>query len=617
MKKRKGYYFFLISIILLAVVTIALSYFDSQGTMLAPRSSYSQCITPPAYPQLITQSGTICPGTYNYGIGIGANNVKINCQAGTSFNGANWGGTNGVTILSVNDITLDGCEFTNFTQDGVHIEGTPSSQSSRISLLNIVSSINRKDGVYVGANVLNFSVNDSLISANLRDGLYFNASYFGNLTTNADLFPNGISIFENTIANNRENGINFNAFNYHLNLLWPLNNSVKIEKNNVSNNVKNGIQFIGFSENMPSFRGLNSNSHIYQNFINYNGENGVSMVAAKSRPIYPLRSHIGHISFNDIIGNADNGISFSVPSNDPQVYTGSTIFANYITTNGKNGVAFSADPNNYTDTLYFSFFILQNHINSNVGDGVNIDSINLNGQWWYSQIIHSGHIECNDILFNGAGQSDGIELRGSDISQSIYISDKNIIENNNRGIYFTDYGPAFLGAISYNVINNSITSNAMGLFVNHSYDSNEASYYYGNDFDQNTVQAIDRNAWAYPGFRNNWWSDYSPTCADINPADGWCDVPRFIPVGETEWQTKAGTWWGHKLRGYLVKANTGVVPKQDCPIIEFPQPFNNTLVAHSTGSVGTNNPQEPGTSGSGSSGTTGGTGEPGSSNSDG
>src|SRR3989344_218898 len=207
MKRGRGYKFFFISVLLLAVFTIALSYFDNRGVNLAPKV-YSNCITPPAYPQMIMQSGKICPGTYYHGMGIGADNVKVNCQAGTSFNGASWGGTNGVTILSVNNVTLEGCAFTNFTQDGVHIEGTPSSQSSGINLLNIVASINRKDGIYVGANVLNFTVNDSLIRSNDRDGIHFNAN---NILNPSDIFPNGINIAGSKIIHNLENGINIYA----------------------------------------------------------------------------------------------------------------------------------------------------------------------------------------------------------------------------------------------------------------------------------------------------------------------------------------------------------------------------------------------------------------------
>ncbi len=613
MKKGHGYYFFLMSIVLLAVVTLTISYFDSQGTMLAPRPTYSQCITPPVYPQLIMQSGTICPGTYNYGIGIGANNVKINCQAGTSFNGANWGGTNGATILSVNNITLDGCAFTNFTQDGVHIEGTPSSQSSEINLLNIVSSINRKNGIYVGPNVLNFSVNNSLLLANERDGIHFNAN---NILNPSDIFPNGINIAGSKIIHNLENGINIYAFDYYVApsgvpySVLP-NNSIVIEKNNISSNLKDGIQSLGFAESSRS-----KNFGVHANYINDNGEDGISMVSDRTTSYGQFFTSIGYISFNDLISNGRNGISFDVPEriNLTWVNTGATIYANYIAHNGKNGIFYDAESYNITTYLNdFNFYsdIVQNSIIYN-----NEDGIYLAGSDTFTHNSIRPQISCNDILYSGAGNGDGIEIRDLTSAQFVNIKDRNIIENNNRGIYIDEYDPEFTSSIGYSLYNNSITSNNVGLLVNHSYDSDESSSYYGNDFDQNTVQAIDRNSWAYPGFRNNWWSDYSPTCADANPADGWCDVPRFIPVGETEWQTKAGTWWGHKLRGYLVKANTGIVPKQDCPIIELPQPFNNTLVGTQTNPFGTNT-GEPGSGGSGSSGTTGGTGEPGSSNSDG
>ncbi|MEK6836354.1 MAG: hypothetical protein AABX94_01655 [Nanoarchaeota archaeon] len=92
----------LIVFVIVSLVAIFSIYqFGLFDVGLAPRV-YSSCITPPAYPGVITQSGNICPGTYPYGIGIGASNIKVTCPpaaSATIFDGNTWVGKNGLKIM--------------------------------------------------------------------------------------------------------------------------------------------------------------------------------------------------------------------------------------------------------------------------------------------------------------------------------------------------------------------------------------------------------------------------------------------------------------------------------------------------------------------------------------
>ena len=92
MNKSRGW---LIAFAVVSLVAIFLFYeFGFFDVSLAPRRNVPSvpvqpsCIVPPAYPKLIMQSAVICPGNYNYGIGIGASNVSVKCLAAT-FTGEN------------------------------------------------------------------------------------------------------------------------------------------------------------------------------------------------------------------------------------------------------------------------------------------------------------------------------------------------------------------------------------------------------------------------------------------------------------------------------------------------------------------------------------------------
>ncbi|MEK6793039.1 MAG: hypothetical protein AABX95_04425, partial [Nanoarchaeota archaeon] len=67
----------LIAFVIVSLVAIFSIYqFGLFDVGLAPRV-YSSCITPPVYPQAITQSGIICPGTYYDGIEIAGNDINL------------------------------------------------------------------------------------------------------------------------------------------------------------------------------------------------------------------------------------------------------------------------------------------------------------------------------------------------------------------------------------------------------------------------------------------------------------------------------------------------------------------------------------------------------------
>ena len=106
-----------------------------------------------------------------------------------------------------------------------------------------------------------------------------------------------------------------------------------------------------------------------------------------------------------------------------------------------------------------------------------------------------------------------------------------------------------------------------------------------HDFENNTQHP--QSFIAFPPqstlWQNNWWNEYSPTCVDSQP-DGWCDVDYPIPVQYFDYSPKAGTWWGHKLRGYLVEDNSGrgVILKSSCPVITLPFPGNSSIPGNGT-----------------------------------
>ena len=419
----------IIALIAIAVLGIAYSQLSPN---LAPRV-YSQCITPPVYPQMIMQSGKICSGTYNYGIGIGANNVKINCQAGTSFNGAGWNGLNGLTIINMSNVTVQGCSFSNFN-DGIYLEGQPNAfySSKEIYLLNLVSRNNNGNGIYIGQNVENVTLKDSNITSNNFEGILLTSNYFGLVSAAASMFPDKIKVLNNQITNNGNNGIYLNQLDYfaHTPGVISVNNSVEIVNNFISHNMENGIKNTGADA---------SASSILRNYINNNGISGISIRGEKSINLvnnsnftyFYIRSSFGNIALNDLIGNGQDGLQMYSTRlsnvNSAHNVNPGNVYGNFIENNGRNGINYDAEDYSTSHLGHFIFYanILQNDITNNGREGFYFDE-GANFTSGLDTVMPL--IRCNDILSNGGGTASGIKIKALYISHgTFWIFDENII----------------------------------------------------------------------------------------------------------------------------------------------------------------------------------------------
>lgn len=530
---------------------------------------YSTCINPPAYPQLINQSGTICQGNYNYGIGIGASNISINCTQMTLFNGTTWNGENGITISGVRNVTINGCNFNQFRGSGAFV-GNTTNYTSYINLNgNKISGNNQ--GIFVGYNVVNFNAVNNLINSNKENGIVFTSSYIGPLNPYSMVFPRGIYLTNNQLLSNGQDGILFDSFDYYLyegSLVNPynllvylpfLNNSIQITSNLISNNGNHGIQNIGLNTGVNS---IISHNLISSNGFNFNGS-GISVISNYSQRIstnqsFLINANFGYIYSNDIISNNIDGISVNfdnslgnyLSSNTTFVLNAGIISLNYIRDNFRYASSFFSLVNNsYADFVGLSRFY-QNDLSNNSEGG-----IYLNGNDSMDRFFLD--VGCNDINFIGYGNGTGIYAGNLDRAR-LTIIEKNIIEQNWIGIIIDK-------VISPQSYSTTIEGNYIG-FNNVGLNSSNSSHFSVrlNDFDQNTIQALD-DGMNY--FRYNWWSDYSLNCINVNPSNQWCDISRLIPVNNQDTQSKAGQSFGNKNRGYFVKANTGVIPKQSCSTV--------------------------------------------------
>ena len=164
--------------------------------------------------------------------------------------------------------------------------------------------------------------------------------------------------------------------------------------------------------------------------------------------------------------------------------------------------------------------------------------------------VHSGSIFDNKIL--NSDKSDGIQL---DHSSNITINDNqisgnaaaaisltrsennilsgNVIQNNQKGIYFYDMS-------SSNTVNsNTITGNSQyGIHIQISYYQSQNNLFYMNDFTTNGQHAQDpySNQWSFNS-QGNYWSDYNDYDSDEN---GIGDSPYEIPGGGSQDQFPLG-----------------------------------------------------------------------------
>ena len=243
-------------------------------------------------------------------------------------------------------------------------------------------------------------------------------------------------------------------------------------------------------------------------------------------------------------------IGFQPTSNYYPDLRASKIFNNFIVSNEEYGISYLSQNNTFTSSSLTSQ-IAQNVINYNVKGGVSIQGSSRDG------VV--GEIDCNDILMNNAF---GIKI-SSLAAMGLFIRNYNFIEEHSIGILIENQ-PNLPSRIIRNYIKDSLIVGIL-LNVTSSLAGNQQVEY--NDFVNNTLQAYDS---ALNTFQYNYWNDYSPTCVDTNPADGWCDIPRPIPLVSQDVQPKAGISWNNDARGYFVVGSTGVISKSICPQVILP-----------------------------------------------
>lgn len=576
MKKSLMIVFVLVAISLLGIILFQGYLF---GVNLAPKS-ISTCITPQHIPFVgpvpITQSGTICPGTYNYGIEIGADNLNLRCLPNTIFSAPSSGPSSathyGARVWGWKNITLTGCSFNNFRYTGINIDcDWPigcGANSSNIYLINVsVTNTTTGPGIEIGAHpkVTNVSIRESTITGNDLGGVLMLP--YGGLGTSASqiLVSNTIILSKNKISNNLRDGVDVrglemtsNNYRYNLN-----NKYLKITDNNISNNGESGIGFFGF---------YGKDSIIGGNAINKNGFNlsgawasppggsGISIVLYRqgfAPPPYQPESRsvgLGGITSNNLIGNKYDGISLKIQSeggynltNNTELDTGE-VFGNFISSNNRYGIGIIG--NNTLDYNVVSSYIIQNIIKNNVAGGIYFKGLS------YINNSINLTVSCNDILSNGAGFSKGLQVENF-ASGNIHMDTYNIIESNSIGVLMKDLSG--FNNLSNSVSRNYIGNNSVGIMLNNTMFSAIGS----NDFNGGNIQVFDNG---FNNFIHNWWDNYSSTCVDINPQDGWCDIPRQIPIANQDFQPRAGnSSWQNNLRGYLLKGSTGVISNPACP----------------------------------------------------
>src|SRR3989344_5425664 len=420
MKKRS-----IIVFVLLAVFLASFSISSIFQPNLAPRV-FTTCFNPPIYPQLITRSGIICPGSYNYGIGIGADNLKVVCLKGTNFNGISWNGSNGLTVSGRRNVTVEGCSFMNFKGNGAFI-GNSTSYTSLTHLIGNTFSNNNESGIYATGDIVYIGINNSNITNNVKDGIIFTTNYSG-------MFPLGLIVFNNNITNNQENGINFYAYNHTYD---TTDKPILVKNNQITNNYRNGIQNIGLY------------SGYYQAFILYNkidnnghfkNGSGILLSTTTSETVINDPNGAGslvrfdQIFFNDITNNKIDGLSMVIPkvyaSNITRDFGAGVLemFANYIRNNQRYGISMISEIDT-SDTSSIGVSILQNDLSNNTNGGVySLGANNLE----MSNAIDL-NLACSDVLSNGDGNSNGIEINRMNIGR-FFVTRENIIERNNVGI---------------------------------------------------------------------------------------------------------------------------------------------------------------------------------------
>lgn len=521
---------------------------------------------------VINQSINIPTGNYMHSIFVTADNLKITCQPGAIFDGAN-NLVNGLIIISKRNITVEGCSFKNFKENGIYIIGNLTDESVDIKLLNVDSSFNKKSGIYLGPKSINTTIKHSNINNNRFDGIYIKDLPW--IVTNNSLsnFPNGIYISKNNIIENGRNGINFDAseqktyFKYFL--PYFVENEIIISENNILNNRWDGIRNTAFFEGHKDYL-YQSKSKIIDNFIKNNYKSGISIYSGISQKVIPPSwvsnfpsttltiAGFGTVAFNDLSNNGEDGISFysEISSNSRgRIYSNEkeaiirNVFGNYISDNQRHGiyVTSNAEKNDFR----VSSNITQNFISNNGKDGINLKG-NKDGK--LNRVFL--YIYCNDLYNNGKAEHSGINSEYVTGYNWIY---GNLIEKNKHGVFIGE------NSTQMNIVyKNIIIQNALS-GVSNNYTSGEVILNY-NDFKDNNVQAFDSNS--FNRHEGNWFSEYSPTCIDIDN-DLICDLQYNISLNNFDPLPKAGTPYINWQFSQLVKNNSvpGIMLRNDCPKI--------------------------------------------------
>lgn len=199
-------------------------------------------------------------------------------------------------------------------------------------------------------------------------------------------------------------------------------------------------------------------------------------------------------------------------------------------------------------------------LNSDTSEStINNNKFDDNTQVGFDDCCWKNFVENNDFINNGAsyrvGGSSGNSDSGLFIGGSAQVISQNHFSDNSRGIVVAGYGSGH--NINDNIIENSKGAGIVyhstqpfgskpSLIKNNLIQNNPYGAYLEDRSGSITPQRItvtnndfvDNKVQVYSDFVNlidkNYYSDYSPTCRNINPADNYCDIQRPVDGGATQ-----------------------------------------------------------------------------------
>ncbi len=287
-------------------------------------------------------------------------------------------------------------------------------------------------GIYIDFSP-NIVINDNNISNNTGRGIFLSRYCDSAIITNNIITANTsgiclserndyVSIKNNVVSNNNEAGI----------LIGSYNEGVIVDSNNISNNgtygSMDGIELYQYNDHVT----------ISNNTIHGNGDYGVSL--------YMYNDQV-NVENNIISNNSTAGIHL-YRSN-----IGTDIENNTFTSNGTYGIIVE-----YVGNGGINIFnnTISNH--SNYGIGIPFGSDN------------PGYIIKNLIVDNG-----GYGIYLNNIGNSIQIINNTIKGHDTYGLYYDTNAPDNIHN-RFSVINNSITNNSIGIYLNRGGEHNTIAY---------------------------------------------------------------------------------------------------------------------------------------------